>query len=79
MASITVLNTGILLDYRWHYLARIWQTPLLPLCPVSVKNAQLRPRYSTLVQTNIEVLSLPVTGFLEGRVLMYRYLPSILN
>jgi pimeloyl-ACP methyl ester carboxylesterase len=26
-ASLTLINTGVLLDYRWHYLARIWQTP----------------------------------------------------
>jgi pimeloyl-ACP methyl ester carboxylesterase len=29
IASVTLINTGILLDYRWHYLARIWQTPWL--------------------------------------------------
>jgi pimeloyl-ACP methyl ester carboxylesterase len=28
-ASATLLNTGVLPDYRWHYLARIWRTPLL--------------------------------------------------
>ena len=28
-ASLTLINTGVLLDYRWHYLARIWQQPLL--------------------------------------------------
>jgi pimeloyl-ACP methyl ester carboxylesterase len=26
-ASATVINTGVLLDYRWHRLARIWRTP----------------------------------------------------
>jgi pimeloyl-ACP methyl ester carboxylesterase len=26
-ASITLINTGVLLDYRWHRLARIWRTP----------------------------------------------------
>ncbi|MDB6106685.1 MAG: hypothetical protein JWO52_6684 [Gammaproteobacteria bacterium] len=29
VASVTLINTGILLDYRWHYMARIWQTPWL--------------------------------------------------
>jgi pimeloyl-ACP methyl ester carboxylesterase len=29
IASITLINTGVLVDYRWHYLARIWQTPWL--------------------------------------------------
>jgi pimeloyl-ACP methyl ester carboxylesterase/flavin-dependent dehydrogenase len=27
--SVTLINIGVLLDYRWHYLARIWRTPLL--------------------------------------------------
>jgi pimeloyl-ACP methyl ester carboxylesterase/flavin-dependent dehydrogenase len=27
--SVTFINIGLLLDYRWHYLARIWRTPLL--------------------------------------------------
>jgi len=26
-ASVTLINTGVLLDYRWHRLARIWRTP----------------------------------------------------
>jgi pimeloyl-ACP methyl ester carboxylesterase len=29
VASVTLINTGVLLDYRWHYLARIWRTPWL--------------------------------------------------
>jgi pimeloyl-ACP methyl ester carboxylesterase len=29
VASLTCIDTGILLGYRWHYLARIWQTPIL--------------------------------------------------
>jgi pimeloyl-ACP methyl ester carboxylesterase len=28
-ASATLVNTGVLLDYRWHRLARIWRTPVL--------------------------------------------------
>ena len=28
-ASATLINTGLLLGYRWHYLARIWRTPVL--------------------------------------------------
>jgi pimeloyl-ACP methyl ester carboxylesterase len=27
--SVTLINIGVLLDYRWHYLARIWRTPVL--------------------------------------------------
>lgn len=26
VASVTCINTGVLSGYRWHYLARIWQT-----------------------------------------------------
>jgi pimeloyl-ACP methyl ester carboxylesterase len=29
IASVICINTGVLLGYRWHYLARIWQTPVL--------------------------------------------------
>lgn len=28
-ASATLINTGVLPGYRWHYLAKIWRTPLL--------------------------------------------------
>ena len=28
-ASVTLVNTGMLPGYRWHYLARIWRTPVL--------------------------------------------------
>lgn len=29
LVSVTLIDTGILTDYRWHFLARIWRTPLL--------------------------------------------------
>ena len=29
LGSLTLVNTGVLLDYRWHRLARGWRTPLL--------------------------------------------------
>jgi flavin-dependent dehydrogenase/pimeloyl-ACP methyl ester carboxylesterase len=29
LASAVLINTGALLDYRWHYLARIWRTRLV--------------------------------------------------
>lgn len=29
VASLVLINTGVLRDYRWHLMARIWQTPLL--------------------------------------------------
>ncbi|WP_407521044.1 alpha/beta fold hydrolase [Methylobacterium oryzisoli] len=28
-ASAILINTGVLTGYRWHYMARIWRTPLL--------------------------------------------------
>jgi pimeloyl-ACP methyl ester carboxylesterase len=28
-ASVTLVNAGVVRDYRWHYLARIWRTPVL--------------------------------------------------
>ena len=28
-ASAVLINTGVLPGYRWHYLARVWRTPLL--------------------------------------------------
>ncbi len=29
VASVVLVNTGVLVDYRWHWLARLWQTPRL--------------------------------------------------
>jgi pimeloyl-ACP methyl ester carboxylesterase len=29
LASVTLIDTGLLPGYRWHYLARIWRTPVL--------------------------------------------------
>lgn len=29
VASLVLINTGVLRGYRWHLMARIWQTPLL--------------------------------------------------
>lgn len=26
--SVTLINTGVLLDYKWHRLGRIWRTPV---------------------------------------------------
>lgn len=28
-ASVTLINTGTLIDYRWHRYARIWRTPIV--------------------------------------------------
>jgi len=29
LASLTLINIGVLPGYRWHYLAKIWRTPVL--------------------------------------------------
>ena len=29
VASVTLINTGVLLDYNWHRLARIWRIPVV--------------------------------------------------
>jgi pimeloyl-ACP methyl ester carboxylesterase len=29
LASVTLINTGVLLDYRWHRMARLWRTPVV--------------------------------------------------
>ena len=29
LASATLVNTGVVIDYRWHRYARIWRTPVL--------------------------------------------------
>ena len=29
VASVTLINTGAFIGYRWHILARIWRTPVL--------------------------------------------------
>src|ERR1700758_2456056 len=29
VASVTLINTGVPLDYKWHRLARVWRTPVV--------------------------------------------------
>lgn len=29
IASLTLVNVGVMREYRWHYMARIWRTPLV--------------------------------------------------
>jgi len=29
VASVTFVNTGVLVDYRWHRMARLWRTPVV--------------------------------------------------
>jgi pimeloyl-ACP methyl ester carboxylesterase/2-polyprenyl-6-methoxyphenol hydroxylase-like FAD-dependent oxidoreductase len=41
--SATFINVGVLLDYRWHYLARIWRTPILgELCMATTTRLGMR-------------------------------------
>lgn len=37
-ASVVLIDTGVLPDYRWHYLANIWRTPLLGEFFMATKN-----------------------------------------
>jgi pimeloyl-ACP methyl ester carboxylesterase len=29
VASVTFINTGVLMDYHWHRMARLWRTPVI--------------------------------------------------
>jgi 2-polyprenyl-6-methoxyphenol hydroxylase-like FAD-dependent oxidoreductase/pimeloyl-ACP methyl ester carboxylesterase len=29
LGSLVLIDTGVMQDYRWHYMARIWQTPVV--------------------------------------------------
>jgi pimeloyl-ACP methyl ester carboxylesterase len=40
-ASLTFLNTGVLVGYRWHRMARIWRTPLLGELSMRALNPRL--------------------------------------
>ena len=43
-ASVTLINSGALLNYRWHVLGRIWQTPVLGELFQLVTSAKLMQR-----------------------------------
>jgi len=43
-ASVTFLNTGVLVGYRWHRMARIWRTPLLGELSMRALNPSLAAR-----------------------------------
>ena len=38
VASVTFINTGVLVGYRWHRMARIWRTPVLGELAMRVVN-----------------------------------------
>ena len=44
VASVTFLNTGVLVGYRWHRMARIWRTPLLGELSMKALNPALAAR-----------------------------------
>ena len=44
LASLTLINTGVLAGYHWHYLARIWWTRVL------AQLSQLDPRFWNFVE-----------------------------
>lgn len=41
VASVTLVNTGVLIDYRWHRLARLWRTPVLGELAMHATNDRL--------------------------------------
>ena len=41
VASVTFLNTGVLIGYRWHRMARIWRTPVLGELSMLLLNARI--------------------------------------
>lgn len=64
-ASVTLINTGVLQNYRWHTMARIWQTPVLgELFQLSTTPARMQ---STLDRMNPRPLP---AGYVE-RVLRH--------
>ena len=44
LASVTLIDTGILVGYRWHKYARIWQTPIVGELFQAMANAPLMHR-----------------------------------
>lgn len=46
-ASVTLVNTGVLIGYRWHYLARIWRTHVIGELFMAVTG---RPGFRTLLR-----------------------------
>ena len=50
VASVTFINTGLLLGYRWHRMARIWRTPIAG--EVSMKLINPRTTVKMLAREN---------------------------
>jgi len=60
VAGVTLINTGLLLEYKWHRLARVWQTPGLGALLNAVAT---RPVFRRLI-TRPEPRGLPA-GFVD--------------
>jgi pimeloyl-ACP methyl ester carboxylesterase len=61
VASVTLIDTGLLLDYKWHRMAKIWQTPGLG----GLVNASItRPVFRRLISSP-EPRGLPA-DFVDG-------------
>lgn len=41
VASVTLINTGVLIGYRWHRMAKLWRTPLLGDLVMRVSNRRV--------------------------------------
>ncbi len=41
VASMTFLNTGVLVGYRWHRMARVWRTPVLGELSMRLLNSRM--------------------------------------
>jgi pimeloyl-ACP methyl ester carboxylesterase len=44
VASLVLMNTGALVDYRWHHFARVWRTPVLGELAMALSNRPLLTR-----------------------------------
>jgi pimeloyl-ACP methyl ester carboxylesterase len=81
-ASATLINTGVLIGYRWHRLARIWRTPVLgevftaATTPLAAK-VVLRRGNPGLRGTALDSVARAVAGSSNRAVLgLYRATPA---
>ena len=82
-ASATLINTGVLLDYRWHRLAKIWRTPIageLFMATTNRKGFELVIRHDNprLPSQQIERLYQSSSGWPTKRAILklYRATPA---
>lgn len=81
-ASATLINTGVLIGYRWHRAARIWRTPVLGevftavTTPLASK-AVLRLQNPGLRGTALDSVTRAISGTSSRAVLgLYRATPA---